>query len=456
MKTTLQNFTFFILLSLCIIPLSIAQSWEYVGTPGFVYLSHPSSISMVFNSSNEPYVAFRGGNGDDYDHIGVKKFDGTSWVDVGQPNFSAGMVSHISLAFSNTDEPYVSFTDHGNDFKATVMKFDGTNWVNVGIPGFSTSGTQFTSLAFSDSNELYIAFADATFSEKATVMKFNGTDWVYVGSPGFSAGKADFISFKFSNNHVLHISYGDFGNSEKATVMKFDGTNWVDVGTPGFSTGKAWNTSLAFSSNNEPYIAFYDYIDRSSVKKFNGTNWVNVGAPNYSGDGYGQDYISLAINSNDEPYVAYSDGSYFYWGTVKKFNGSSWETVGSQGFSNEQIYYTSLAFSSNNEPYVAYADAGNGYKLSVMKFTNTMSIQDSEVSRVSLYPNPANDLVTLADLPYGETHIKVFDITGKEMFSTNSNTAIETIDTANLANGVYLVSIVNNGNLAHKKLVVNK
>jgi hypothetical protein len=91
-----------------------------------------------------------------------------------------------------------------------------------------------------------------------------------------------------------------------------------------------------------------------------------------------------------------------------------------------------------------------------MKFTNTMSIQDNEVSRVSLYPNPANNMVTLENLPHGETHIKVFDITGKEMFSTNSNTAIETIDTTNFTNGMYLVRIAHNGNLAHKKLVVNK
>src|SRR5690606_28969810 len=111
-------------------------------------------------------------------------------------------------------------------------------------------------------------------------------------------------------------------------------------------------------------------------------------------------------------YVAYSDGSYLYWGTVKKFNGSSWETVGDQGFSNEQIYYTSLAFNNNNEPIVTYSDTGQGYELSVMKFTNTLSVQDNEVSRVSLYPNPANNMVTLENLPHGETHIKVFDLTG--------------------------------------------
>lgn len=405
MKTTLQNFAFFIVLSLCTIPLSSAQGWEYVGTPGF----------------------------------------------------SGGGVDYTSFALNSADEPYVAFLDSLHLGKASVMKFNGTDWEALGTRGFSVSPVEWCSIAINDSGEPYVAFQDGSFlASQATVMKFNGTDWVYIGSPGFSAGKADFISFKFSNNDVPHISYRDFGNSEKATVMKFDGTNWIDVGTPGFSTGKAWNTSLAFNSNNEPYVAFYDNIDKSSVKKFDGTNWVNVGAPNYSGDGYGQDYISMAINSNDELYVAYSDGSYLYWGTVKKFNGSSWETVGNQGFSNEQIYYTSLAFNSNNEPIVAYSDTGQGFKLSVMKFTNTMSVQDNEVSRVSLYPNPANDLVTLADLPYGETHIKVFDITGKEVFSIKSNTAIETIDTTNFANGVYLVSIANNGNLAHKKLLVNK
>jgi len=58
------------------------------------------------------------------------------------------------------------------------MKFDGTNWLNVGNPGFSADAAQFTSLAFNPSGEPYVAYTDFGSAWKVTVMKY---DSVYVG-----------------------------------------------------------------------------------------------------------------------------------------------------------------------------------------------------------------------------------------------------------------------------------
>ncbi|MCL8009303.1 T9SS type A sorting domain-containing protein [Gelidibacter japonicus] len=90
-------------------------------------------------------------------------------------------------------------------------------------------------------------------------------------------------------------------------------------------------------------------------------------------------------------------------------------------------------------------------------FGETLNIEVSSIdNQLLLYPNPAKDLVTFANLPLGETQIKVFDLSGKEVFSKHINAETTTINTTNFANGVYLVRINYNGNVAHKKLVVNK
>ncbi|WP_163517796.1 T9SS type A sorting domain-containing protein [Gelidibacter japonicus] len=90
-------------------------------------------------------------------------------------------------------------------------------------------------------------------------------------------------------------------------------------------------------------------------------------------------------------------------------------------------------------------------------FGETLNIEVSSIdNQLLLYPNPAKDLVTFANLPLGETQIKVFDLSGKEVFSKHINSETTTINTTNFANGVYLVRINYNGNVAHKKLVVNK
>src|SRR5690606_15214558 len=76
-------------------------------------------------------------------------------------------------------------------------------------------------------------------------------------------------------------------------------------------------------------------------------------------------------------------------------------------------------------------------------FGETLSIGDdnSMDNQLLLYPNPAKDLVTITNLPYGETRIMVFDITGKVILSKLTNAETTTINTANFSNGVYLMRL---------------
>jgi len=91
-------------------------------------------------------------------------------------------------------------------------------------------------------------------------------------------------------------------------------------------------------------------------------------------------------------------------------------------------------------------------------FGETLNIgyEDSTGNQLLLYPNPAKDFVTITNLPHGEIQMIVFDINGKVIVSKIVNTETARIDTSNFSNGVYLLRINYNGNVAHKKLVVNK
>ena len=259
------------------------NNWVTVGTAGF---SPGSALysSLTFNGIGEPYVAFS------WNAIGFKgggmvmKFDGVNWVTVGTGNFSPSLSDYTSLAFSPSGEPYVAYRGSTTSTTgAMVMKFDGTNWVNVGTQGFSTGSVElFTSIAFnsnskSDSDKPYVAYSDRLTSGKVTVMEFDGTNWNTIGIAGFSAGEAKYISLAFNHSGEPYVAYWDDGNSRKATVMKFDGTNWITVGTAGFSAGTAGYTSLAFSHTGEPYVAYGDYGNsgKATVMKFANTASVN-------------------------------------------------------------------------------------------------------------------------------------------------------------------------------------
>ena len=242
-------------------------NWVYVGNPGFSALNIKKS-SLKIDSNNVLYVAFI-----EYEYTGggaiVMKFDGTNWVYVGNPDFSIGLVENISLAINSNNIPYVTYEDWSYSYsfgKATVMKFDGTNWVNVGNPGFSAGGIYEPSISIDSSSIPYVAYVDDANNYKATVMKFDGTNWVLVGNSGFSPGQIFGPSIDFDSNNIPYIAYMDSVNNDKATVMKFNGANWIDIGNPGFSEDQAQDISLVIDSNNIPYVAFSNDDTISSSK----------------------------------------------------------------------------------------------------------------------------------------------------------------------------------------------
>lgn len=355
-----------------VFPTVIYSQWTAVGYSCISTANNATAadVDLAFDN-NTPYIVYR-----DYAYgqkATVKKYNGTSWVNVGNPGFTNSAAIYPSIQI-HAGIPYVAYFDITNGNKATVMKFDGTNWVNVGNPGFSAGSAIDISISINNGT-LYVVYPDGGNSGKITVMKFDGNNWINVGSAGFSAAQVGYTSIAF-NDSIPYVAYRDAANNNKATVMKFDGNNWINVGTPGFSAGQADFTSIAFN-DTIPYVAYTDvaYNNKATVKKFDGVNWVNVGSPGFT---YGQiDNIHLAIN-NSIPYVAYRDlfncghpsGKR---GSALKYDGTNWVNVGNSCFTHTSVNITSeitsLVF-NNNEPYVAFWDTGCGVntKVTVMKF----------------------------------------------------------------------------------------
>jgi len=219
--------------------------------------------------------------------------------------------------------------------------------------------------------------------------------WMCVGNAAFSAGEAQYISLAFSpSDGHPYIAYSDDANSPKATVMKFDGCIWINVGSAGFSAEEAFYTSLAFNPSGQPYVAFYDLGDsgKETVMKFDGTNWVNVG---------------------------------------------------NAGFSAGETDYTSLAFSPSGKPYVTYGDFHYGGKTTVMKYDSVMvGINEQQETRLSLYPNPATDKITIeASSEPTKSQLTISSISGQALITHQITEPKTQLDISDLPRGVYFVRV---------------
>jgi hypothetical protein len=356
------------------IPSQAQCIWNAVGPNDLNQLSHGGTnfTSIAIDGSGTPYVVFT----DDLNSkkATVRKFNGGSWETVGIAGFSTGEVIHNSIAINSTGTPYVVYRDVGNGNRATVKKFNGNIWETVGSLGFSAHIATYTSIAIDGSGTPFVVYGDASISDKATVKKYNGTDWETVGTAGFSAGQVDYTSIAIDGSGKPYVVYKDWGNGGIATVKKYNGTDWETVGGVSVSAFGAAYTSIAIDGTGKPYVVYQDmgstYTYKATVRKFNGSSWETVGSAGFSAAEAG--YTSITIDNSGTPYVVYKNLGGFGSATAMKFNGSSWVTVGSAGFSQDMAESTDIAIDGSGTPYVVYRESSSfSSKARVMKFNGS-------------------------------------------------------------------------------------
>ncbi|MFY8187029.1 MAG: T9SS type A sorting domain-containing protein [Flavobacterium sp.] len=73
------------------------------------------------------------------------------------------------------------------------------------------------------------------------------------------------------------------------------------------------------------------------------------------------------------------------------------------------------------------------------------------IKGLKMYPNPANDLVTIATASNQVENVTIYNVLGKQVLNVNNT---QSISISNLDAGVYIVKITENGTTATRKLIV--
>jgi hypothetical protein len=152
--------------------------WVNVGAP-IMSITGPGAspamdIHIAFNNNNQAYVAYSHGF-QGPPRSSVHKLENNVWDIVGTPHFSTGQFETSlfnKLAFDATGNPYLSYQHGGLGNKASVMKFNGTTWVNVGLPGFSASVSAHNGIAIDGNDNPYVIYFDQGNGNMTTVMKY--------------------------------------------------------------------------------------------------------------------------------------------------------------------------------------------------------------------------------------------------------------------------------------------
>jgi hypothetical protein len=370
-------------------------------------LSADNSIAVAPNGI--PYISWTdlsSGNPEIY----VRHWSNGLWQEVGSGSATGGGISNTpqdsvgsSLAIGSDEIPYVSWENRisTNEYaQIYVRRWNGSSWQEVGSGsasggGISTtpghSGSPATAVSLDDVPYVaWIRYNDG--NSDVYVRRWNGSEWEEVGLGSASGGgisnspgNSGSPSVAIAPDGTPYIAWMDeSGGDREIYVRRWNGSSWEEVGTGsatggGISdnSGQSENPSLAVSPAGTPYIAWndnsYSNFAEIYVRRWNGSSWEEVGIGSASGSGISNgesnsEWPSLAISPNDVPYIAWHGYNPVYDMEiyVRRWNGNSWEEVGVSsatgfGISNTvgESMYSAVAVSADGIPYVTWRNCDN-------------------------------------------------------------------------------------------------
>ncbi|MES2239547.1 MAG: T9SS type A sorting domain-containing protein [Bacteroidota bacterium] len=276
----------------------------------------------------------------------------------------------------------------------------------------SSVSSSYTSIAVVKNGTNFIPYAVFTENGIPKVKKrlTDGT-WGQVGAN--LATNASYTRIYANSIGELFVAYIDLSATSKLAIKKYDYVTetwdalnndsnnlYVSTGNAnGMSAvsqyGSTQRCSMAFDSFNVPYIAFSETGMLPYVKKFNGTSWETVGSGAVPG-GFGA-AVGLAIDANDKPWLVYlslatasaSTGNVALYG----YTGTSWTAV-TNPTPITGARHTNIAIKDNNTLCIAYFNTGNTNRATAIlynKLTNTWGTAATLASRDSPNISLIND-----------------------------------------------------------------
>ncbi|MBM4084320.1 MAG: choice-of-anchor D domain-containing protein, partial [Planctomycetes bacterium] len=152
-----------------------------------------SNPTVTLDSNGRPIVAWSDLSGGDAE-IYVKRWDGTSWVEMGSNSATGGGISNNtlgsfgpSLALGTDERPVVVWYDmsDGSDSEIFVRKWDGASWLELGAGSGSGGGisnnsstSEWPELVVRPSGLPVVAWTDADGTDSEIYVRhWNGSAW---------------------------------------------------------------------------------------------------------------------------------------------------------------------------------------------------------------------------------------------------------------------------------------
>ncbi|MBA9076329.1 T9SS type A sorting domain-containing protein [Rufibacter quisquiliarum] len=382
-------------------------------------------ISLVLDNSGIPQVSYTDvANGN---KPTIKRPYSAGWFNVGDLAYLPGTASYTTIALDPVGTPYLAFRNLSDGGKPVMMKYafmapptitagpesrtltsgqsttlrvtaTGNGVISYKWQLSTNGGTSFTDLSntgmfqgvttptlslfnvplYANGYQFRVLISNGvvTTSDKVVLtVQDQITDhskfWQAVGPAGFSAEMVSLPHLVLDSEGIPYMGYVDSYYGNKGTIQKFNGTSWDAVGVPGFTENEVRNFSFAIDRNNKLYFGGYTKVEDGyrvnwyyKVAVYDGSSWTYLPQTFWSVE-------AMGVAPDGTIYLAIKDDTRENKLTVHVYNGTTWETIGQQGFSEGRPIFPSFAFGPDHTPFLTFLDAGKDYQVTVMKLAGS-------------------------------------------------------------------------------------
>ncbi|KEQ24737.1 Ig-like domain-containing protein [Paenibacillus tyrfis] len=280
----------------------------------------------------------------------VKKLNGSTWEPVGGEWVTENkFIDEVQLVVSQ-GVVYVAYKTNSprSSYSVAVKKYEGDAWKAVGDSEFVVEGVM-TFEAFSfvvDEGIPYVAYT----TSQITVKKFDNGSWQTIGNDRF--GNHAQAPHLYVDKGTPYVAYQETNPAADIILMKLSGQTWEKVGSKiPLPSWFMWVVSpKVYVDNGTPYVAFgqqdMNNAQHLNVRKYNGSSWESVGSENFS-DGTQAMHITFE-GTRDQLFVSYQEfdgrnGGFNMKPVLKQYLNGSWVTVPSQGTFPTDYYDIAIA-----------------------------------------------------------------------------------------------------------------
>jgi photosystem II stability/assembly factor-like uncharacterized protein len=391
--------------------------------------------------------------------------------DLSFPDLKNGWVLDDALMLMHTADSCNSWSDqtpYPSDFYAGAIDFSDASrgWVagksSDGVYGqilrttdggasfscqLSTGAYPFISLSFSDSMHGIAGTVNRMIYHTSN----GGATWDSTTVPA-AVAYMQAKKIQMVDNVTGYAILSAVDNTALAKTTN-GGQTWTVIKTDNTQFTAAY-TDLSFIDAQNGYIAAFSFTgtpNKFSILKTTdgGTSFTPVSFPSGLPGNIGTTQINAlhfsdmqhgwAAGGGTESFILYTDDGGSTWGTQELGTTVSWYT---------------MQFSDTQTGYAA------GWDGDIVRTTNGgLGINEAHtpgINKLVMYPNPARESVVIID-PFQDTEkaeIKVFDMTGRQMYSGSFTASRFNLDLSSFSNGIYFIAVSSGTRTLTNKLVV--